>query len=94
MFQYSNTIDPYEYSEDIETISPLKLDDSNTNSSSNNPSTVHIPILRCVDKPSSSLLSRLTFTEDIIRASIGFCKIDTIKKRLHDLYQNTITLDH
>ena len=94
MLQYSNTIDPYEFSEDIETISPLKLDDSNTNSSSNNPSTVHIPILQCVDKPSSSLPSRLTFTEDIIRASVGFRKLDTIKKHLHNLYQNTITLDH
>jgi hypothetical protein len=63
-----------------------------TNSVTNNSSIVSIPILRCVDKPSSSLPSWLTFTEDIIRASVGFCRIDTIKSHLKDLYQDTICL--
>jgi hypothetical protein len=59
----------------------------------NNSSTVSVPILRCVNKPSSSLPSRLTFTEDIIRASVGFRRIDTIKTHLKNLYQDTICLD-
>ena len=28
--------------------------------------------LRCVDKPSTSLPSRMTYTEDFIRTSVGF----------------------
>jgi hypothetical protein len=36
----------------------------------NNSSLSHILILRCVDKPSSSLPSWLTLTEDTIRASL------------------------
>jgi hypothetical protein len=64
-----------------------------TNPISNNPSSVQIPILRGIDKPSSSLPSKLTFTEDIIRASVGFRKIETMKRHLHKLYQDTITLD-
>jgi len=53
----------------------------------------HVPILRCVDKASSSLPSRLTLTEDTIRASVGFRRIDTMKTHLNDLYQHTISLD-
>ena len=45
----------------------------------------NIPILRCVDKPSSSLPSRLMFTEDSIRASVDFRRIDTIKKTSEDI---------
>ncbi len=56
-------------------------------------SPVHIPILRCVDKPSSSLPSRMTFTEDSIRASVGFRRIDTIKRHLKTLYRDTVSLD-
>jgi hypothetical protein len=65
----------------------------NTDPITNNASLVSVPILRCVDKPSSSLPSRLTLTEDIIRASVGFRCIDTIKHHLQDLYQDTISLD-
>jgi hypothetical protein len=67
---------------------------NNTNSITNNSSMVVVPILRCVDKPSSSFPSRLTLTEDLIRASVGFCRIDTIKSHLQDLYQDTIHLDN
>jgi hypothetical protein len=56
-------------------------------------SSVHVPILRCVDKISTSLPSRLTLTEDFIRASVGFRRIDSIKQHLRTLYQNTIDLD-
>jgi hypothetical protein len=62
---------------------------SGTNISSN----VHVPILRCVDKSSSSLPSRITFTEDYLCASVGFCRVDTIKGHLNTLYQDTILLD-
>lgn len=56
-------------------------------------SQVQIPILRCVDKPSSSLPSRLTFTEDSVRENVGFRRIDTIKRHFRDLYQDTIIMD-
>jgi len=59
-----------------------------------NPSTnVNAPILRCVDKPSSSLPSKITFTEDFLRASVGFRRVDTIKSKLSTLYQHTVLLD-
>jgi hypothetical protein len=32
-------------------------------------------------------------TEDFIRAGLGFCRIDTLKSHLGQLYQNTITID-
>jgi hypothetical protein len=32
------------------------------------------------------------FTEDIIKASVGFRQIETIEDHLSDLYQDTITL--
>jgi hypothetical protein len=57
--------------------------DSLANDSSN----VSAPILRCIDKPSSSLPSHITFTEDFIHASVGFRRID------HSLYKDTILLD-
>ncbi len=46
-----------------------------------------VPIIRCVDKPSTSLPNKITFSEDLIRASVGFRRIDSIKKFLPDLYQ-------
>jgi hypothetical protein len=52
-----------------------------------------VPILRCIDKVSTSLPSCLTLTEDYIRASVGFRRVDTIKGHLPDLYQDTIKLD-
>jgi len=56
-------------------------------------SSAHVPILRCVDKTSTSLPSRLTLTEDFIRASVGFRIIDSIKQHLRTHYQNTIDVD-
>jgi len=35
----------------------------------------------------------MTYTEDFIRASVGFRRIDTIKSHLSDLYQDTVSLD-
>jgi len=60
-----------------------------TNESSSAP----VPILRCVDKPSTTLPSRLTFTEDYIRASMGFRRVETIRRHLKSLYGLTVILD-
>jgi len=85
------------------TLNALPLEDSIDNSINRqdlDPPTIttdtsltHIPILRCVDKPSTSLPSRVMLTEDIIHASVGFRCVDTIKKHLSSLYQDTIILD-
>jgi hypothetical protein len=58
-----------------------------------NISQIRVPILRCIDKPSSSLTSKLTLNEDFICASVGFHRIDSIKRQLSDLYQDTDGLD-
>jgi hypothetical protein len=63
---------------------------SNTHSSSESN---YIPIVRSVDKASSSLPNNVTMSEDFIRASVGFRRIDTIKKCLSTLYLDTIKLD-
>jgi hypothetical protein len=54
---------------------------------------VYSPIIRSVDKPSLSIPQVLTFFEDLLRASVGFRRIDSMKQYLHDLYQHTIRLD-
>jgi hypothetical protein len=64
-----------------------------TDSLAHHSSFVSVPILRCIDKLSSSLPSRLTFTEDIIRAGVGLHHIDTIESHLLYLYQDTVFLD-
>ena len=52
------------------------------------------PIIRSVDKPSTSLPKQVSMTEDHLRACVGYRRIDTLKKNLASLYQPTITLDH
>jgi hypothetical protein len=56
-------------------------------------SVTNIPIIRSVDKPSNFLPNVITFSEDLIRASVGFHCIDSIKKYLPELYQHTVKLD-
>jgi hypothetical protein len=81
---YSLDIDPLEFFEDsILSPSPIPNDSSGLN----------VPIIRCVDKPSTSLSKKITFSEDLIRASVGFHRIDSIKKYLPELYQDTVKLD-
>jgi hypothetical protein len=53
-----------------------------------------IPIVRSVDKPCSSLPNHVTMTEDLLRASVGFCRIDMLKKHLTTLYQPTASMDN
>ncbi len=60
--------------------------------STNTSSSAQCPILRYIDKPSSSLPSRIAFSEDYLHASGGFHRIDIIKKCISDLYQDTISM--
>jgi hypothetical protein len=50
------------------------------------------PIIRSVDKPSSSLASTITMSEDYIRSCVGFRKIDTMKQHFSTLYQSSVKL--
>jgi len=52
------------------------------------------PILRSVDKPSSSLPEKNSMSEDFIKACVGYRPIETLKKHFSSLYQPTVTLDH
>ncbi len=61
--------------------------------SCNDSSGLIVPIIRCVDKPSTSLPHTITFSDDLICASVGFCHIDSIEKYLQALYQNIVKLD-
>jgi hypothetical protein len=56
-------------------------------------SSVKVPLLWCVDKPSTSLPNHITCTEDFLRASVGFKCIDTMKTHLQSLYLDTLSLD-
>ena len=64
---------------------------SNTNLSSY---IVSPPIIRSVDKPSSSIPRTVTISGDYLCASVGFRKIDTMKQNFSNLYQDTIKIDH
>jgi len=52
-----------------------------------------VPIIRSVDKPSSTLPHNITVSEDFMRASMGFRRLDTVKKLFKDLYSDTLHLD-
>jgi hypothetical protein len=54
---------------------------------------LNVPIIRCVDKPSTSLSNVITYSKDLIWASVGFHRIDSIKICLQELYQNMVKLD-
>jgi len=67
---------------------------SNTDPVSDTSMVPFIPIIRSVDKPSSSLPKNISMSEDYLRSCVGFHRIDTLKKHLLQLYQPTVTLDH
>jgi hypothetical protein len=54
---------------------------------------MHVPIVRSVDKVSSSLPKVITMLEDFLRGCVSFRKIDTLKQHFSSLYQETIKLD-
>ena len=62
-----------------------------TTQSSSHPA--NVPIIRCVDKPSTTLPHNITVSEDFMRASMGFRRLDTVKKYLKELYCDNIHLD-
>jgi hypothetical protein len=74
----------------------LVPDDSDEVSSLPNPSASlpFVPIVRSVDKPSSSLPNTIMMNEDSLRACMGFRRVDLVKKNLSTLYQPTISLDN
>jgi hypothetical protein len=53
-----------------------------------------IPIIRSVDKPSSSLPNTISMTEDYIKTCVGYRCIDTIKRQFSNLYQPTVQFDN
>jgi hypothetical protein len=55
---------------------------------------IHVPIIRSVDKVSSSLPSKILMSEDFIRSSVGFRRIDTMRKHFSSLYSNNIMFDN
>jgi hypothetical protein len=52
------------------------------------------PIIRSVDKPSTTLPKTIHMNEDYLRACVGFRRIDTVKKQFTTLYKDTISLDN
>jgi hypothetical protein len=76
---------------------PFKLPDTVlSNSPIADQSTLHrhTPLIRSVDKVSSSLPKSMSMTEDFLRSCVGFRHIDTLKKHFKDLYQDTVRFDH
>jgi len=67
--------------------SSQQVSTSDTNLSSNS---VYSPIIRSVDKPSSSLPHIITLSDDYLRASVGFRWTDSIHKDFSALYQDTV----
>jgi len=63
---------------------------SNTNLPSSN---IDAPIVRAIDKASSSLPGTISMSEDYICACIGFRRIDIPEQHFSDLYQTTVKLD-
>jgi hypothetical protein len=53
-----------------------------------------IPIIRSVDKVSSSIPKTVSMSEDYIRASVGFRHMDTLKRHFSDLYLDNVKLDN
>jgi len=74
---------------------PIHSNVSTSNNTSTNSSSLsqHIPLVRSVDKVSSTLPKVISMSEDFIRCCVGFRRIDTLKQHLDHLYQPTVTLD-
>jgi hypothetical protein len=53
--------------------------------------TIHIPLVHSIDKPSSSP-TKISMSEDYLHASVGFQHIDTLKQQLDNLYLDGIQL--
>jgi len=84
--QLLSTLNSSDSSAVSDTILPLTTPESSTH---NHP----VSIMRSVDKPSSSLPNVITMSEDYLRSSLGFHRIDTIKQQFSMLYNSTVHLD-
>jgi hypothetical protein len=69
-------------------------DMSSTSTALNSQSeSIFIPIVRSVDKASTSLPKKVLMSEDSLRASLGFRRVDSIRRHFRNLYQDTIAFD-
>jgi hypothetical protein len=83
-----STLTPVHSNTSCDVVLPVTA--SNTNPVSES---IHIPILRSVDKPSSSFPMKISISEDFLHASFGFRQVETLEEHFHELYLNTIKLD-
>ena len=51
-------------------------------------------IVRSVDKVSSSLPNKMLMSEDYIKSSVGFRRIDTLRKHFSSLYSDNVVFDN
>ena len=54
----------------------------------------HIPLVRSVDKVSSSLPKVISMSEDFLQGSVGFRRVDTLRRHFDHLYQDTVRFDN
>jgi hypothetical protein len=54
---------------------------------------IHTPLIRSVEKPSSSLPTTISMSEDHLCASVGFHRVDTLKRNFQTLCQDYVKLD-
>jgi hypothetical protein len=52
-----------------------------------------IPIIRSVDKPSSSLPNTMSMSEDYLKSCVGFRRVDTLKRQFSTLYKSSVKFD-
>jgi len=86
----TDTTVPTQESSPLDVLSRTTLP-QNTNLSS---STIRPPIIRSIDKPSSSLPRTVTVSEDYLCASVWLRKVDCMRQHLKELYQDTIRIDN
>jgi hypothetical protein len=55
---------------------------------------IKCPIVRAVDKASSSLPQTISMSEDFLRQCTGFRRLDTMLSCFSNLYQDTVKLDN
>jgi hypothetical protein len=77
----------------LESMSPFNLPSTTMSIHDTSNAPIHAPIIRSIDKVSSSLPNKISMSEDCIRSSVGFCRIDTLKRQFSTLYTNNVTID-
>jgi hypothetical protein len=86
----NNTIEQLINTDTTESMTvPSSLIDTTKTSSQD----IHIPIICTIDKPSTSLPTTITMSEYYLRACVGLCRVDTMKKNFNNLYLDSIMFD-